>query len=117
MSQNKQIKKTEENLADQIDFDYEKLEDLPDYNSNGSKNPEGEQKDEQQTNPSKDQEKKEESKEPPAGPEEERNNRSVFVKNVHFAANKEEIEKHFADCGPINTITILKNKVTHQPQG
>ena len=112
MSQNKQIKKTEENLADQIDFDYEKLDDLPDYNSNDSKNPEGEAKTSNQEASSKDQEKKEEIKEPQST-EEERNNRSVFVKNVHFAANKEEIEKHFADCGPINTITILKNKVTH----
>ncbi len=111
MSQNKQVEKTDENLADQIDFDYEKLEDLPDYNSNDSKNPEGEAKKSAVEGEAKDQEKKEESKEPLSS-EEERNNRSVFVKNVHFAANKEEIEKHFADCGPINIITILKNKVT-----
>lgn len=64
-----------------------------------------------------DQDKKEEAKNTDlqAGSEEERNARSVFVKNVHFAANNAEIEKHFQDCGAINTVTILKNKVTHQP--
>lgn len=96
---------------------------MPDLDQNDSKIPVGEEnvsEKNQSLNVQKsDQEKKDDAKtgEPPAGTEEERNNRSVFVKNVHFAANQEEIEKHFADCGPINTVTILKNKVTRQPQG
>lgn len=31
----------------------------------------------------------------------ERDARSVFVKNVHYTADKKEIEEHFADCGTI----------------
>jgi polyadenylate-binding protein 2 len=44
--------------------------------------------------------------------EEERNARSVFIKNVHFSATQKELEEHFVDCGPINQVTILKNKMT-----
>lgn len=53
----------------------------------------------------------------PQSSEEDRDARSVYVKNVHFAAEKSEIEEHFRDSGEINMITILKNKITHQPLG
>ena len=53
----------------------------------------------------------------PLSNEEDRDARSVYVKNVHFAAEKSEIEEHFRDSGEINMITILKNKITHQPLG
>jgi len=33
--------------------------------------------------------------------EDDRDSRSVFVKNVHYAANKKEIEEHFSECGEI----------------
>jgi RNA recognition motif-containing protein len=125
MSKNKQIKKTgqqDENPADVIDFDYEKLEDLPDINLPESKNPEGEEL-VSTTSKSLIQQKSNEEKkddkvsEPPADPQEEVNGRSVFVKNVHFSATTQEIEKHFADCGPISRVTILKNKMTYAPLG
>lgn len=49
--------------------------------------------------------------------EEDRDARSVFVKNVNYNADKKEIEEHFADCGEIKLITICQNKMTHQPLG
>jgi polyadenylate-binding protein 2 len=49
--------------------------------------------------------------------EEDRDQRSVFVKNVHYSATKTEIEEHFNDCGEIKLITIMSNKMTHQPLG
>ena len=45
--------------------------------------------------------------------EEDRDAKSVFVKNVHYNADKKEIEEHFADCGEIKLITICMNKMTH----
>lgn len=45
--------------------------------------------------------------------EEDRDARSVFVKNVHYSATKTEIEEHFTDCGEIKLITIISNKLTH----
>ena len=53
----------------------------------------------------------------PQSSEDDRDARSVYVKNVHFAAEKSEIEEHFRDSGEINLVTILKNKMTHQPLG
>lgn len=46
-------------------------------------------------------------------PEEDRDKRSVFVKNVHFSADKKEIEQFFldSDC-KVNTITILMDNIT-----
>jgi RNA recognition motif-containing protein len=51
-------------------------------------------------------------------PDEDRDKRSVFVKNVHFSADKKEIEQFFAesDC-KVNAITILTDKLTRQPKG
>ena len=49
--------------------------------------------------------------------EEDRDGRSVFVKNVHYSADKKEIEDHFKDCGEIKLVTIMTNKMTHQPLG
>jgi RNA recognition motif-containing protein len=46
-------------------------------------------------------------------PDEDRDSRSVFVKNVHYAAEKSEIEEHFRDSGEINMITICSNKISH----
>jgi RNA recognition motif-containing protein len=49
--------------------------------------------------------------------EEDRDAKSVFVKNVHYSAEKKEVEEHFNDCGEIKQITIAQNKMTHQPLG
>ena len=49
--------------------------------------------------------------------EDDRDTRSVFVKNVHYSASQKEVEEHFAECGEIKLVTIITNKITHQPQG
>ena len=53
-----------------------------------------------------------------ANPEDDRDKRSVFVKNVHFSADKKEIEQFFldSDC-KVNNITILLDNLTRQPKG
>lgn len=43
--------------------------------------------------------------------------RSVFIGNVDYAAAPEEIQTHFASCGPINRVTILLDKYTGNPKG
>ena len=47
----------------------------------------------------------------------ERDLRSVFVKNVHFSADDNEITEFFKECGKIVTITIKKDKFTRQSLG
>lgn len=37
--------------------------------------------------------------------------RSVFVKNVDFSAEPQELKDHFKECGEIKRITILFDKV------
>ncbi len=49
--------------------------------------------------------------------EDERDSRSVFVKNVHFRAQEKELEEHFAESGKILKVTIRKDKMTNQPLG
>ena len=49
--------------------------------------------------------------------EDERDTRSIFVKNVHFRAEKSEIEEEFKACGKVNAITILHDKVSRTPLG
>ena len=53
-----------------------------------------------------------EKKEPLVDPAAEKDERSVFVKNIHFTCTKLEIEEHFNECGTINLVTILKDKFT-----
>ena len=43
--------------------------------------------------------------------------RSVFVKNVHFKASASELKEHFKECGNILRVTIPTDKVTSQPKG
>ena len=52
---------------------------------------------------------------PPSG--DDRDARSVFVRNIHYTADKKEIEEEFKSAGNINTVTILYDKVTRQPKG
>ncbi|XP_023954416.1 polyadenylate-binding protein 2-B [Bicyclus anynana] len=44
-------------------------------------------------------------------------NRSVYVGNVDYGANAEELEQHFHGCGSINRVTILCNRFDGHPKG
>lgn len=44
-------------------------------------------------------------------------NRSIYVGNVDYGANAEELEQHFHGCGSINRVTILCNKYDGHPKG
>jgi polyadenylate-binding protein 2 len=44
-------------------------------------------------------------------------NRSIYVGNIDYAAAPEEVQELFKDCGTINRITILTNKMTGVPLG
>lgn len=44
-------------------------------------------------------------------------NRSIYVGNVDYAATPEEVQELFKECGTINRITILTNKMTGIPLG
>lgn len=43
--------------------------------------------------------------------------RSIYVGNVDYGANAEELESHFHGCGSINRVTILCNKADGHPKG
>ena len=43
--------------------------------------------------------------------------RSVYVKNVDYSADPNSIKEHFQDCGSINRVTIICNKITGHPLG
>ncbi|KAJ7540901.1 hypothetical protein O6H91_10G035400 [Diphasiastrum complanatum] len=43
--------------------------------------------------------------------------RSVFVTNVHFAATKDVISSHFANCGDVVRVTMLTDGATGMPKG
>ncbi|EEB09398.1 poly(A) binding protein Pab2 [Schizosaccharomyces japonicus yFS275] len=42
---------------------------------------------------------------------------SVYVGNVDYSVTPEELQAHFAECGPINRVTILCDKFTGHPKG
>jgi len=48
---------------------------------------------------------------------EEVDSRSIYVGNVDYGANPEELQQHFATCGTINRVTILCDKFTGHPKG
>ncbi|KAI8867303.1 RNA-binding domain-containing protein, partial [Ramicandelaber brevisporus] len=43
--------------------------------------------------------------------------RSVYVSNVDYSTEPEELQAHFGGCGVINRITIPKDFHTKQPRG
>ena len=45
------------------------------------------------------------------------NERSIFVKNVDYSAEPEELKIHFKECGEVKRVTILYDKMTNQPKG
>ena len=47
----------------------------------------------------------------------EADSRSIYVGNVDYGANAEELELHFHGCGSINRVTILCNKADGHPKG
>lgn len=42
-------------------------------------------------------------------PDDDPDERSIFVKNVDFSADKQQLEEHFEQCGEIVRVTIRKN--------
>jgi RNA recognition motif-containing protein len=48
---------------------------------------------------------------------EEADKRSIFVKNVDYQSNKDQITEHFKSCGKINRVTIIYDKYTQHPKG
>lgn len=48
---------------------------------------------------------------------EDADSRTVFVSNVHFAATKEAITKHFSRCGEVVKVIMLTDAATGQPKG
>ena len=49
--------------------------------------------------------------------EDDPDSRSVFVKNVDFSADEQQLIEHFKECGDIARVTIRKDKNTQQPIG
>ena len=43
--------------------------------------------------------------------------RSVYVKNVDYSADPASLKEHFTECGGINRVTIICNKMTGRPLG
>lgn len=43
--------------------------------------------------------------------------RSVYVRNVSFTATPDEVESLFCECGVVNRVTILFDRVTGRPKG
>lgn len=48
---------------------------------------------------------------------EDADSRTLFVSNVHFAATKEAITKHFSRCGEVVKVIMLTDAATGQPKG
>jgi hypothetical protein len=53
----------------------------------------------------------------PQPSQEDINDRSVFVTNVHFAATQAALRVHFGRCGSINRVTLLVEPATGKPKG
>lgn len=46
-------------------------------------------------------------------PDDDPDERSIFVKNVDFAADEAQLTDHFKECGEIVRVTIRKNPHTN----
>ena len=75
----------------------------------------GNEREEEKAVVSGDQVEQEEQEE--QGEEDDPDARSIFIKNVDYAAEPNELKEHFGDCGSINRVTIVCNKFTGQPLG
>lgn len=47
------------------------------------------------------------------GEEDDKDSRSVWVKNVDYSAKAEDLAEHFNDCGGINRVTIAVDKMNN----
>ncbi|PUZ46523.1 hypothetical protein GQ55_7G086600 [Panicum hallii var. hallii] len=54
---------------------------------------------------------------PYANSEEDADSRTIFVRNVHFAATKEALSMHFMKCGTVLKVNILTDAITGHPKG
>ncbi|KAG2565485.1 hypothetical protein PVAP13_7NG036700 [Panicum virgatum] len=54
---------------------------------------------------------------PHANSEEDADSRTIFVRNVHFAATKEALSVHFMKCGTVLKVNILTDAITGHPKG
>jgi len=43
--------------------------------------------------------------------------RSVFIKNVDYSAEPNDLKDHFQECGEVKRITIPVDKMSNQPKG
>ncbi|KAL3516498.1 hypothetical protein ACH5RR_023400 [Cinchona calisaya] len=50
-------------------------------------------------------------------PTEDADSRTIFVNNVHFAANKDSLSRHFNKFGEVLKVIILTDATTGQPKG
>ena len=50
-------------------------------------------------------------------PDDDPDERSIFVKNVDFSADEPALTEHFKECGEIVRVTIRKNPHTQQSLG
>ncbi|EPS74010.1 hypothetical protein M569_00747, partial [Genlisea aurea] len=50
-------------------------------------------------------------------PSEDIDSRTIFVSNVHFAASKDGLSRHFNKFGEVLKVVILTDSSTGQPQG
>ncbi|XP_010257271.1 PREDICTED: protein gar2-like [Nelumbo nucifera] len=50
-------------------------------------------------------------------PSDDADSRTVFVSNVHFAATKDTLSRHFNKCGEVLKVTIVTDAATGQPIG
>ena len=44
-------------------------------------------------------------------------NRSIYVGNIDYAATPEDVQELFKECGTVNRITILTDRITGTPMG
>ena len=42
---------------------------------------------------------------------------TVFVGNLYYKAKEEELRDHFKECGPIHTVRIIRDPITHMGKG
>ncbi|MED6222398.1 hypothetical protein PIB30_118665 [Stylosanthes scabra] len=50
-------------------------------------------------------------------PSEDADSRTIFVSNVHFAATKDGLSRHFNKCGEVLKVVIVTDAATGQPKG
>ncbi|KZV30419.1 hypothetical protein F511_13003 [Dorcoceras hygrometricum] len=54
---------------------------------------------------------------PIGGPTEDADSRTIFLSNVHFAATKDSLSRHFNKFGDVLKVIILTDPATGQPKG